>query len=117
MRGPRHQSGIRVREGTEHVRGVGASTPRPDAPVGVPGRLAEASDLQIDGVPPINVRLFEFPHPDFPYGLDGVGEPPTLPSTPAIVNALRNATGLDPHRVPVRPPDLIRRSDELRKTG
>ena len=117
MRGPRHQSGIDVREGTEHVRGVGTSIPRPDAPVGVPGRLADASDLQIDGVPPINVRLFEFPRPDSPYRLDGVGEPPTLPSTPAIVNALRNATGLDPHRVPVRPPDLIRRSDELRKTG
>ena len=99
------------------MRGVGASTPRPDAPVGVPGRFADTSDLQIDGVPPINVRLFEFPHPDSPYGLDGVGEPPTLPSTPAIVNAHRNATGLDPHRVPVGPPDLIRPSDELRKPG
>ena len=71
------------------MRDVGTSTPRPDAPVGVPGRLADASDLQIDGVPPINVRLFEFPHPDSPYRLDGVGEPPTLPSTPAIVNAFR----------------------------
>lgn len=57
--------------------------------------------------PPINVRLFEFPHPDSPYGLNGVGEPPTLSSTPAIVNALRNATGLELPRVPVRPPDLI----------
>ena len=57
--------------------------------------------------PPMSVRLFEFPHPDSPYGLNGVGEPPTLSSTPAIVNALRNATGLELPRVPVRPSDLI----------
>jgi len=58
-------------------------------------------------MPPMDVRLFEFPHPDSPYGLNGVGEPPTLSSTPAIVNALRNATGLELPRVPVRPTDLI----------
>lgn len=58
-------------------------------------------------MPPMKVRLFEFPHPDSPYGLNGVGEPPTLSSTPAIVNALRNATGLELTRVPVRPSDLI----------
>ncbi len=57
--------------------------------------------------PPIKVRLFEFPHPDSPYGLNGVGEPPTLSSTPAIVNALRNATGLELPAAPVRPDDLI----------
>jgi len=58
-------------------------------------------------MPPMRVQLFELPHPDSPYGLNGVGEPPTLSSTPAIVNALRHATGLDLPRVPVRPEDLI----------
>ncbi len=58
-------------------------------------------------VPPIDVKLFEFPHPDAPYGLNGVGEPPSLSSTPAILNALRDATGLDLPRAPVRPDDLI----------
>ena len=58
-------------------------------------------------MPPVKVRLFEFPHPESPYGLNGVGEPPTLSSTPAIVNALRNATGLELSRVPVRPSDLV----------
>lgn len=57
--------------------------------------------------PPMNVHLFEFPHPDSPYGLNGVGEPPTLSSTPAIANALRDATGLELPGVPVRPDDLI----------
>ena len=58
-------------------------------------------------MPPMTVKLFEFPHPDSPYGLNGVGEPPSLSSTPAIVNALRDATGLELPRVPVRPADLI----------
>ncbi len=58
-------------------------------------------------VPPMPMKIFEFPHPDSPYGLNGVGEPPTLSSTPAIVNALRNATGLELPRVPVRSTDLI----------
>ena len=65
-------------------------------------------------MPPMKVRLFEFLHPESPYGLNGVGEPPTLSSTPAIVNALRNATGLELPRVPVKPPDLI---DSLAPSG
>ncbi|MGI9648987.1 MAG: xanthine dehydrogenase subunit D [Acidimicrobiia bacterium] len=58
-------------------------------------------------MPPMRNKIFEFPHPDSPYGLNGVGEPPTLSSTPAIANALRDATGLELPRVPVRPTDLI----------
>ncbi|MFC9434730.1 xanthine dehydrogenase subunit D [Nocardia sp. NPDC057030] len=57
-------------------------------------------------VPPMPITLFEFAHPDSPYGLNGVGEPPTLSATPAILNALRNATGLDLARIPVRPSDI-----------
>ena len=58
-------------------------------------------------VPPIRLKVFEFPHPDSAYGLNGVGELPNLSSTPAIINALRDATGLDLPRAPVRPVDLI----------
>lgn len=58
-------------------------------------------------VPPMKLKIFEFPHPDSAYGLNGVGELPNLSSTPAILNALRNATGLDLPRAPVRPTDLI----------
>lgn len=57
-------------------------------------------------MPPMDVKIFEHPHPDSPYGLNGVGEPPTLSSTPAIANAVRAATGLDLPRVPIRPQDL-----------
>ncbi len=55
----------------------------------------------------MDVEIFEFPHPDSPYGLNGVGEPPTQSSTPAIANAVRNATGLELPRVPIRPQDLV----------
>ena len=58
-------------------------------------------------VPPMPMKIFEFPHPDSPYGLNGVGEPPNLSSTPAILNALRDATGLELLRAPVRPADLV----------
>jgi CO/xanthine dehydrogenase Mo-binding subunit len=37
----------------------------------------------------------------------GVGEPPTLVSTPAVVAALRDATGLELPRAPVRPDDIV----------
>ncbi|WP_051166544.1 xanthine dehydrogenase subunit D [Amycolatopsis orientalis] len=57
-------------------------------------------------VPPMPISLFEFPHPDSPYGLNGVGEPPTLSSTPAILNALRAATGLPLPNAPIRPDDI-----------
>lgn len=58
-------------------------------------------------MPSVPIELFEYPHPDSPYGLNGVGEPPTLSSTPAVVNALRAATGNPLRRVPVAPLELL----------
>jgi CO/xanthine dehydrogenase Mo-binding subunit len=57
-------------------------------------------------VPPLDAELVEDPEPDAPYGLKGVGEPPTVVSTAAVVSALRAATGRDLTRVPVRPDDI-----------
>jgi CO/xanthine dehydrogenase Mo-binding subunit len=57
-------------------------------------------------VPPIVSELVEDPEPDAPYGVKGVGEPPTVVSTAAIVAALRDATGLELARVPVRPDEI-----------
>jgi CO/xanthine dehydrogenase Mo-binding subunit len=50
--------------------------------------------------------LIEAAEPDAPYGVKGVGEPPTVVSTAAIVAALRAATGRDRRRVPVKPDDI-----------
>ncbi len=54
-------------------------------------------------MPPMQVDVLELADPHAPYGLRGVGEPPTISSTPAIVAAIRDATGLALTRVPVRP--------------
>jgi CO/xanthine dehydrogenase Mo-binding subunit len=58
-------------------------------------------------VPPIESVLVEEPEPEGPYGVKGVGEPPTVVSTAAIVSALRDATGRELVRVPARPDDIV----------
>jgi CO/xanthine dehydrogenase Mo-binding subunit len=58
-------------------------------------------------MPPVVCDVIEHPHPDGPYGAKGVGEPPTISSTPAIVAAIRAATGRALERVPVRPDDIV----------
>jgi CO/xanthine dehydrogenase Mo-binding subunit len=42
-------------------------------------------------MPPMRIDVLERPDPHAPYGLRGVGEPPTISSTPAIVAAIRAA--------------------------
>ena len=58
-------------------------------------------------MPPVVSVLVEEAEPDAPYGVKGVGEPPTVVSTAAVVAALRAATGRDLTRVPVRPDDIV----------
>ena len=57
-------------------------------------------------MPPVEVELIEDPEPDSPYGVKGVGEPPTVVATAAVVAALRAATGLELSRAPVRPDEI-----------
>ncbi len=57
-------------------------------------------------MPPMRLAVLEYPDPHAPYGLRGVGEPPTISATPAIVAAIRAATGRPLTRVPVRPEDI-----------
>ncbi len=54
-------------------------------------------------MPPMQVEVLEYADPHAPYGLRGIGEPPTISSGPAVVAAIRAATRLDLKRVPVRP--------------
>ncbi|MFD9958714.1 xanthine dehydrogenase subunit D [Amycolatopsis sp. NPDC058986] len=54
-------------------------------------------------MPPMTVDVLERPDPHAPYGVRGVGEPPTISATPAIANAIRAATGLALPRVPIKP--------------
>lgn len=57
-------------------------------------------------MPPMKTDILEYADPHAPYGLRGAGEPPTLSSTPAIMAAVRDATGLPLRRVPLRPDDI-----------
>jgi len=57
-------------------------------------------------VPPMPVDVLEYPDPHAPYGVRGVGEPPTISSGPAIAAAIRAATGLELGRIPIRPEHL-----------
>jgi CO/xanthine dehydrogenase Mo-binding subunit len=57
-------------------------------------------------MPPVESVLVEDPEPDAPYGVKGVGEPPTVVSTAAVLSALRDATGHALTRVPVKPDEL-----------
>ena len=63
-------------------------------------------------MPPVVMSFVEEHEPLSPLGAKGVGEPPTVSSTPAIVAAIRDAlrqSGRQPRldRVPVRPIDII----------
>jgi CO/xanthine dehydrogenase Mo-binding subunit len=50
--------------------------------------------------------LIEQPEPGAPFGAKGVGEAPTISSSAAVAAAIRDATGLDLNRIPIKPEDI-----------
>ena len=58
-------------------------------------------------VPPVLSGFVEEPEPGAPYGAKGIGEVAAVAATPAIVAALRAATGRKLNAVPVLPDDLV----------
>jgi CO/xanthine dehydrogenase Mo-binding subunit len=54
-------------------------------------------------MPPMKIEVLEYADPHAPYGVRGVGEPPTISSGPAVAAAIRQATGRALRRVPIRP--------------
>ena len=69
-------------------------------------------------MPPMSIEVLELADPHAPYGLRGVGEPPTISSTPAIMAAIRAASGRPLCRVPVRPEDIcLPRTDGTTVSG
>jgi CO/xanthine dehydrogenase Mo-binding subunit len=54
-------------------------------------------------MPPMQIEVLEYADPHAPYGVRGVGEPPTISSGPAVAAAVRQATGRALRRVPIRP--------------
>jgi CO/xanthine dehydrogenase Mo-binding subunit len=68
-------------------------------------------------VPTVASEFLEEPEPGAPYGVKGIGELATVAATPAIVSALRAATGRDLNRVPVTPDDLLGLREAARTAG
>lgn len=59
-------------------------------------------------VPEIEPIIIEDPEPTGPYGAKGVGEPATLPTAPAILNAIYNATGVRLTELPATPERVLK---------
>jgi len=73
-------------------------------------RVPVASDL-----PMIDTVLVEVPNPTHPYGVKGVGEVCICPPMAAIANAIRAATGVRMHSLPMSPPKLLAALDAAGK--
>jgi CO/xanthine dehydrogenase Mo-binding subunit len=56
----------------------------------------------------INAVLIEDPHPTAPFGAKGVGESGSFGPTPAIANALEDATGVRVRAMPLLPERVLR---------
>ncbi len=54
-------------------------------------------------VPSVRVEIVEDPFPEGPYGAKGISEIATVPITPAVLNAIYNATGVRIRTLPVDP--------------
>jgi CO/xanthine dehydrogenase Mo-binding subunit/aerobic-type carbon monoxide dehydrogenase small subunit (CoxS/CutS family) len=72
----------------------------------LPGRTENLHDYLIPtfgDVPPIESLIIEVPDPEGPFGAKGLGEHVLIPTAPAILNAIRHATGAEITRIPALP--------------
>jgi CO/xanthine dehydrogenase Mo-binding subunit/aerobic-type carbon monoxide dehydrogenase small subunit (CoxS/CutS family) len=88
-----------------------------------PGRGENLHDYLIPTIgdmPPVESILIEDASSVGPYGAKGIGEQALIPTAPAILNAIRHATGARLDRVPVTPSRLraaIARAERERAHG
>ena len=76
----------------------------------IPGRTENLHDYlipTIGDVPPIETILIELPDPDGPFGAKGLGEHVLIPTAPAILNAIRHATGVLVTQLPATPSRVL----------
>jgi len=72
----------------------------------LPGRTENLHDYlipTIGDVPEVESLILEVPDPEGPFGARGLGEHVLIPTAPAILNAIRHATGAEIGRVPALP--------------
>ncbi len=76
----------------------------------IPGRTENLHDYLIPttgDMPPIESILIEIPDPEGPFGAKGLGEHVLIPTAPAILNAIRHATGATLTRTPALPHRIL----------
>jgi CO/xanthine dehydrogenase Mo-binding subunit/aerobic-type carbon monoxide dehydrogenase small subunit (CoxS/CutS family) len=84
----------------------------------VPGRTENLHDYlipTIGDVPPIESILVEVPDPEGPFGAKGLGEHVLIPTAPAILNAIRHASGAKIAKVPATPSRVLAAIREARR--
>ena len=59
-------------------------------------------------MPKMHVRIVEQPVSTGPYGAKGIGELPSIPTAPAICNAIYNAVGVRVQKLPIKPKWLLK---------
>ncbi|MCY4316281.1 MAG: molybdopterin-dependent oxidoreductase [Roseovarius sp.] len=72
----------------------------------IPGRTENLHDYlipTIGDIPPIETIIIEEADAHGPYGAKGLGEHVLIPTAPALLNAIKHATGVRLHRVPAIP--------------
>ena len=76
----------------------------------IPGRTDNLHDYlipTIGDVPPITSHIVEVADPHGPYGAKGLGEHVLIPTAPAILSAIRHATGARVTRLPATPDRVL----------
>ena len=85
-----------------------------------PGKGENLHDYLIPSVgdmPPVESILIEDPSPVGPFGAKGIGEQAVIPTAPAILNAIHDATGVRIRRVPATPDRIRAAILAAQKTG
>jgi CO/xanthine dehydrogenase Mo-binding subunit len=57
-------------------------------------------------MPEMMIHIVEHPTSTGPFGAKGVGELPSIPTAPAICNAIYDAVRVRPYRLPVKPAEI-----------
>ena len=68
-------------------------------------------------VPPIETHIIEVPVSTGPHGAKGIGEPASIPTAPAILNAIANALDIRVSELPASPENLLRLIREKERGG
>ena len=61
----------------------------------------------VGDMPDIEILLIEDPEPLGPFGAKGIGEHALIPTAPAILGGIRQATGVSIHRIPATPDRVL----------